>query len=391
MDKNKPKEKKTDKWSEEMEQLLKKGGGNVENLEASDRDRLFHLFDKITDETRKDPSITEHLHECKPLSQEQKEYLIRASLFLYAQNYVNIVQSVTSQPIGWIDPELNGYYQQTVIAINHLLGLDECKDFPGGFEPFNSNIFPESGILEIGWECGFADSCVDFLSRAQQFHLGASIPSGDTSFLQAYVEWLKSKHLLVAKKADEYGKKARQMWRDFDKKHFVTESKTTVDENNKKEMTSQKVSGINDHKKSTKVEQKKKKPGKSNEEKKKFQPWKNSGDACFIIEDNRIKFYYKKEPKDLRLRNETNPHKLLFLFAAKNPLPQVEIKDICTKGTRPSDIAKQTNTKLNEKIAAMVLPDVPKDIEFVKYDDNSKCYGLWPKIKHKDDDDCNDM
>jgi len=126
---------------------------------------------------------------------------------------------------------------------------------------------------------------------------------------------------------------------------------------------------------------------RSKKPEKKFQPWKKSGDACFIIEGNRIKFYYRQEFKDLRLRNETNPHKLLFLFAAKNPLPQVEIKDICTKGTRPSDIAKQTNMKLNEKIAAMALSDVPKDIEFVKYDDKSKCYGLWPEIKHKDDVD----
>ncbi len=120
---------------------------------------------------------------------------------------------------------------------------------------------------------------------------------------------------------------------------------------------------------------------------KKFQPWKKSGDACFIIEDNRIKFYYKQEAKDLRLRNETNPHKLLFLFAAKNPLPQSEIKNLCTEKTRPSDIAKQTNTKLNEKIVAMAFSDVTKDIEFVKYDDKSKCYALWPKIKHKDDVD----
>lgn len=249
MEKNKSKEKKTDKWSEEVEQLLKKSGGNIENLEAADRDRLFNLLDKISDEIRKAPSLTEHIHECKPFSQEQKEYLIRASLFLYAQNYVNIVQSVTSQPIGWIDPELNGYYQQTVIAINHLLGLDECKDFPGGFEPFNDNIFPESGILDIGWEYGFADSCVDFLSRAQQFFLDTQTLSGDTSFLQAYVEWLKSKHVSVAKKADEYGKKARQMWRGFEKKHFGTESKTTVDKNINKETTPPKESIIHKHKK----------------------------------------------------------------------------------------------------------------------------------------------
>jgi len=139
--------------------------------------------------------------------------------------------------------------------------------------------------------------------------------------------------------------------------------------------------------KASKTKRNKKETKKAEKSEKKYQSWQKSGDACFIIEDNRIKFYYKKEVKDLRLRNETNPHKLLFLFAAKNPLPQVKIKNMCTEKTRPSDIAKQTNTKLNEKIAAMSLPGVPKDIEFVKYDNNSKCYGLWPEIKHKDDVD----
>ena len=133
----------------------------------------------------------------------------------------------------------------------------------------------------------------------------------------------------------------------------------------------------------TKKKNKKQSPQSPGESK--YKPWTKSGDACFIIDDNKIKFYYKgREPKNLRLRSNTNPHKLLFLFAAKNPLPQVDIKDICTKRTRPSDIAKQTNIRLNEKIAAMALPDVPKDIEFVKYNDTSKCYGLWPEIKHKD-------
>lgn len=387
MGKNKSKDKKTDKWSEEMEQLFKKGGGNIENLETPDRDRLFHLFDKITDETRKDPSLTEHLHECKPLSQEQKEYLIRANLFLYAQTYVKIVQSVTSQPIGWIDPELNGYYQRTVIAINHLLGLDECKDFPGGFEPFNNNIFPESGILDIGWECGFADSCVDFLSRAQQFHLGASIPSGDTSFLQAYVEWLKSKHLLIAKKADEYDKKARQMWRNFEKKHFGTEKKTTVAENTNRETTPPKESTIDDHKKSTKVDQTKKKTGKTKDGKKRVQLWKNSGDARFILKNSRIIFHYKNDDKDLKLSHRSRAYKLLCLFAVKNPLPQIEIKELCTDKTRPSDYAKAANETLNKKIAAFEFPDIRKDIAFVKFDTNSKYYGLQPKIIYSDTDE----
>jgi len=383
MEKNKSKEKKTDKWSEEVEQLLKKSGGNIENLEAADRDRLLNLWDKISDEIRKDPSLTEHIHECKPFSQEQKEYLIRASLFLYAQNYVNIVQSVTSQSIGWIDPELNGHYQQTVIAINHLLGLDECKDFPGGFEPFNDNIFPESGILDIGWEYGFADSCVDFLSRAQQFFLDTQTLSGDTSFLQAYVEWLKSKHVSVAKKADEYGKKARQMWRDFEKKHFGTESKTTVDKNINKETTPPKEFVIHEYKKSTKAGQTKKKPGKSKEKKKKFQPWKNSGDACFIIENDRIKFHYQEQIKDLKLKKGSHTLDLLVLLSGASLQPSEIQNKICpdTKN-KASKIVNYANELLNKKIAQIGFVDVPTNREFIKRD-NFGHYYLSLKIHEK--------
>ena len=129
---------------------------------------------------------------------------------------------------------------------------------------------------------------------------------------------------------------------------------------------------------------KKKKIKKPKKSEKKFQPWENSGDACFIIENNRMKFRYKGADRDLRLRSNTNPHKLLFLFAAKNPLPQTEIKEICSIGTRPSDIVKKTNKKLNEKIETMGLADVPKDIEFIIYDKRHNCYALWPKIKHID-------
>jgi hypothetical protein len=78
----------------------------------------------------------------------------------------------------------------------------------------------------------------------------------------------------------------------------------------------------------------------------------------------------------------------MFLFAAKNPLHQTAIKSICTKGTRPSDIVKFANEKLNERIAAVGFTDVPKNVEFVRYSqEQGRCYGLWPIIQPKDDFD----
>jgi hypothetical protein len=129
------------------------------------------------------------------------------------------------------------------------------------------------------------------------------------------------------------------------------------------------------------------KTAKKATKKKKSQPWKDANKALFVIDGNRIKFRYKGEDNDLRLKNGSKPHQLLFLFSGQNPLPRAEIKELCTQGTRPSDITKQTNAKLNEKIAAMGLADVPQKIEFIKFDRESGCYGLLPEIKHKDDTD----
>ena len=334
-----------------------------------DKERTLELHEIIGDVLRKSKEVILVGDDILIVPQSILTYRARALLFMYAHTYFLIVQSVTNTFIGWVDLELNMYYQMIVDDIKELLASNECKDFPGEFKPFNESIFPETGILKIGWR-GFAPDCADFLSKAQQyFH---DMPKPANSELD--YEYISQKFSVIKDKAHEYASKAKRL----------------CDEHNKKETTPPKESVIHEYKKSTKVGQTKKKPSKSKEKKKKFQPWKKSGNACFIIEDNRIKFCYKQEAKDLRLRNGSNPHKLLFLFAAKNPLPQVEIKDICTKRTRPSDIAKQTNTKLNEKIAAMALPDVPKDIEFVKYDDKSKCYGLSLEIKHKDDVDYND-
>ena len=88
----------------------------------------------------------------------------------------------------------------------------------------------------------------------------------------------------------------------------------------------------------------------------------------------------------MNLSHGSRAYKLLYLFTSKNPLPQREIKELCTAKTRASDYAKAANKTLNEKIAAFGFSDIPKDIAFVKFDINSKCYGLHPPIKYSDAD-----
>lgn len=131
----------------------------------------------------------------------------------------------------------------------------------------------------------------------------------------------------------------------------------------------------------------KRKTKKAEESEKKFQPWVKSGDACFILKNSRIIFHYKNDDKDLKLSHSSRAYKLLYLYLAKNPLPQREINELCTKNTRPSDIAKVTNETLNKKIAAFELSNIPKDIAFVKFDVESRCYGLHPKIIYSDADE----
>ena len=75
-----------------------------------------------------------------------------------------------------------------------------------------------------------------------------------------------------------------------------------------------------------------------------------TGDACFILKNSRIIFHYKTDDKDLKLSHSSRAYKLLYLFAAKNPLPQREIKELCTDNTRPSDIVKATNETMNKKV-----------------------------------------
>ena len=221
----------TNNWFEQLEQLVSENGGDFDDLDSVVKERVLFLFGKITDEGNKN---TNNLSNWNSLTPEQKKYQISHGLFLYAQTYVKIVQSVTRHHIGWMDCELNGHYQHTVKSIKHLLSLDECKDFPGDFEPINDNIFPESGILDLGWDV-LAESCVDFLSRTQQFCVDTPAPSGDTSFYEVYFEWLKSRHELILKKAEEYDNKAKQMWRNFEQKHFGKEKASNISPNGKKQ------------------------------------------------------------------------------------------------------------------------------------------------------------
>ncbi len=327
-----------------------------------DKERTLELHEIIGDVLRKSKEVILVGDDILIVPQSILTYRARALLFMYAHTYFLIVQSVTNTFIGWVDLELNMYYQMIVDDIKELLASNECKDFPGEFKPFNESIFPETGILKIGWR-GFAPDCADFLSKAQQyFH---DMPKPANSELD--YEYISQKFSVIKDKAHEYASKAKRL----------------CDEHNKKETTPPKESVIHEYKKSTKVGQTKKKPGKSKEKKKKFQPWKNSGDACFIIENDRIKFHYQEQIKDLKLGKGSHTLNLLVLLSGASLQPS-EIKNkICpdTKN-KASKIVNYANELLNKKIAQIGFVDVPTNREFIKRD-NFGHYCLSLKIHEK--------
>ena len=325
-----------------------------------DKERTLELHEIIGDVLRKSKEVILVGDDILIVPQSILTYRARALLFMYAQTYFLIVQSVTNTFIGWVDLELNMYYQMIVDDIKELLASNECKDFPGEFKPFNESIFPETGILKIGWR-GFAPDCADFLSKAQQyFH---DMPKPANSELD--YEYISQKFSVIKDKAHEYASKAKRL----------------CDEHNKKETTPSKESVTPKHKNPVEANRNKKKTKKAEKSEKKFQPWKNSGEARFVLESARIRFFYNGDTKDLNLSHGSRTYKLLYLFVAKNPLPQSEIKELCRTKTRPSDLVKAANDTLNKKIAALKLPDVPRNVEFIKFDNGSKCYGLWPKFR----------
>ncbi len=193
-----------------------------------DKERTLELHEIIGDVLRKSKEVILVGDDILIVPQSILTYRARALLFMYAHTYFLIVQSVTNTFIGWVDLELNMYYQMIVDDIKELLASNECKDFPGEFKPFNESIFPETGILKIGWR-GFAPDCADFLSKAQQyFH---DMPKPANSELD--YEYISQKFSVIKDKAHEYASKAKRL----------------CDEHNKKETTPPKESIIHKHKK----------------------------------------------------------------------------------------------------------------------------------------------
>ncbi len=112
---------------------------------------------------------------------------------------------------------------------------------------------------------------------------------------------------------------------------------------------------------------------KKQAKKKNFEHWPSPGDACFIIENERIEFHYDGEIKDLKLKKDSNADQMIKYLQA--PVSGKIIKKIlCSPGTRPSDLKDQTNEQLNKKIATVGFIMPMNNIEFIRFVDTRNEY-----------------
>lgn len=119
--------------------------------------------------------------------------------------------------------------------------------------------------------------------------------------------------------------------------------------------------------------------------KKHFEHWPSPGDACFIIENERITFHYNGKIEDLRLKKDSNADRLIKYLQA--PVSGKIVKQVlCSRGTRPSDLKDQTNDQLNKKIVAVGFVMPMNNIEFIRYVDTRNEYECVLEIHRSRDD-----
>lgn len=112
-----------------------------------------------------------------------------------------------------------------------------------------------------------------------------------------------------------------------------------------------------------------------------FKPWTKAGDACFVLDEARVKFWNGEEFTDLKLRGGSKADKLLSILSA-GALTKKEIKKtICTPKTSPYDAVRDVNRLLNGKIKKLNIKNVPTDTAFIACDERTGHYCSTLPIK----------
>jgi hypothetical protein len=113
---------------------------------------------------------------------------------------------------------------------------------------------------------------------------------------------------------------------------------------------------------------------------KKFRLWDNPGDACFIIDDDRVRFHHGDMTKDLALDHFSRAETLIVMLSKGN-LQSKDIKDdLHLKKEKPTQVVQRVNGHLNKKIAGLGFLGIPNNVEFIKYDDRFHHYSCTIQI-----------
>lgn len=116
-----------------------------------------------------------------------------------------------------------------------------------------------------------------------------------------------------------------------------------------------------------------------------FNRWTNYGDACFVLDEDRIKFWNGDNLTDLKLRSGSRAHRLLKMLY-QNYLTKDEVKKgIGTNKTAPSESVRDVNRTINDKIRKLNIQKVPDNVEFVGIDERTEQYSMQIPFRTKDD------
>jgi len=138
-------------------------------------------------------------------------------LFLTAQAYYKVLESVISSPLRTLDIELNQHYLWIVSTIENLLKNNPAlSDFPHKFEPLVPDLYPSS-TLECPWEDFAMQEVGGFLSVVQKyvFDKGSAAILQKDSPAWAFVEEFRPSIITAIEKADAYNKRMLQDFRQL--------------------------------------------------------------------------------------------------------------------------------------------------------------------------------
>ena len=112
-----------------------------------------------------------------------------------------------------------------------------------------------------------------------------------------------------------------------------------------------------------------------------FKPWNRAGDACFVLDEARVKFWNGEKLTDLKIKNGSKAEKLLSMLSVGALAKQEVKKAICTPKTFPYDGVRNINRMLNDKVKTLNIQNVPPNTAFIARDERTEQYHSTLPIK----------